>query len=304
VVARADATACAGRGATRGERLFALVDGDRHEVRAARLAAFEQAFALIVGAEYWLRALPRWDELSPLYLPLLGVATVACAAIVFRVARRPAFLALAAAHAVLVWSEFPATGNHAYLELALALLAAFLSPDDEAEAQLYLRALRWTTLIVLFASGVQKLAQGYYVNGEYLAFSLGSPSYRAVLGFLVSPDELARFAALRGEVGDGPYRPASWPLLAASNAIWLAEITLASALVWRRTRAVAMIAAALLLVVIEAAAREVFFGLVFASLLLTFARGDVQRPARWVVAAALLALLAVRAGWLPEVTFY
>lgn len=287
-------------------RIAALVDGDEAGVRARRLRAFEQAFVLIVVAEYWLRALPKWGLLGRHYDVLLAVATAAGAAIlaVSRL-RRAGFALLAASHLVLLWSEFPSSGNHAYLELYVCLLVVLLRHDDPDEQLLELRALRWLAVIVLFWSGVQKLAHGYWVNGEYLVFSLGSETYRALLGWTLPADELARVARLPGQVGDGPYRVEGAPvLLLLANATWLAEIVLAPALVWRRTRAVALLLALLLLAGIEVVAREVFFGLVFASLLLLFAHGDRQSAARWLVAGALVVLALSRLGVLPEVTYY
>jgi hypothetical protein len=286
-------------------RIAALVDGDDVAVRSRRLAAFEQAFVLIVVAEYWLRAIPKWGLLGAHYDVLLGVATVAGLAILIGPRlRRPGFAALAAGHLVLLWSEFPSSGNHAYLELYVCLLAVLLRRDDPDEARLELRALRWLAVIVLFASGLQKVAHGYWVNGEYLAFSLGSETYRALLGWTLPADELARIARLRGEVGDGPYRVASVPLLLLANGTWIAELGLAPALVWRRTRPLAVVGALLLLAGIEVVAREVFFGLVFASLILLFAWGDRQSTARWLVAVSLVLLALARLGVLPEVTFY
>jgi len=281
-----------------------LVDGDEPALRARRLAAFEQGVVLVVVAEYWLRAIPKWGQLAAHYDALLAIATVAGALILARRWRRPALLALAAAHVVLLWTEFPSSGNHAYLELYVLLLAALLRCDDEQEGRLYLRAVRWLVVIVLFSSGIQKLAHGYWLHGEYLAFSLGSETYRALIGWLLPADELARLAGLRGEVGDGPYRIASLPLLVLGNTTWLAEILLAPALCWRRTRPAAMVLALLLLAAIETVAREVFFGLVFASAILLFARRDLQTPARGLIALALALLALVRAGILPEVTFY
>lgn len=287
-----------------GARIATLVDGDEPVLRARRLASFEQGFVLVVGGEYWLRAIPKWGQLAAHYDVLLAVATVACVAVLAGRGRRVAFLALAASHVVLLWTEYPASGNHAYLELYVCLIAALLRPDDPGEARLELRALRWLAVIVLFYSGVQKLAHGYWVNGEYLAFALGSETYRALLGWLVPDGELARLARLRGEVGDGPYRIASSPLVVLSNLTWVGEIVLALGLMWRRTRRVALVLALVLLAAIELVAREVFFGLVFASLLLLFARRDRQTPARAVIAVVLVLLLLVRLGVLPEVAFY
>lgn len=287
-----------------GARIAALVDGDDAAVRARRLRAFEQAFVLIVVAEYWLRAIPKWGQLGTHYDVLLAVATAAGAAVLLGRIRRPAFLALAAAHLVLIASEFPSSGNHAYLELYVCLLAALLRADDAEEGALELRALRWLAVIVLFASGLQKLAHGYWLHGEYLAFALGSDTYRALLGWTLPADELARLARLRGEVGDGPYRVTSLPLLLLANGTWIAELVLAPALVWTRTRGPALVAALLLLCAIELVAREVFFGLVFASALLTFTRGDRQSAARWPIALLLLVLGLMRLRILPEVAFY
>jgi hypothetical protein len=109
---------------------------------------------------------------------------------------------------------------------------------------------------------------------------------------------------LRGEIGDGPYRVESAALLLVSNAVYLTEIALAALLFVRRTRWVAVLVVLALLVAIEIGAREVFFGLVFASALLTFPRADVNRRLLPVVAALLTALLLSRAGVLPEATFY
>lgn len=285
-------------------RIATLVDGDEASLRTRRLHAFEQAFVLVVAGEYWLRAIPKWGQLGAHYDVLLAIASVACVAVLLGRARRLAFLGLAAGHLVLLWSEFPASGNHAYLELYVCLLAALLRPDDPGEAQLELRALRWLAVIVLFFSGVQKLAHGYWLDGQYLAFALGSETYRAMLGWLLPDAELARLARLRGEIGDGPYHVASPALLVLSNATWIAEIVLAPALVWVRTRAAAMVAALLLLLGIELVAREVFFGLVFASMILLFARRDLQTPARAVVALLVLLLFLSRLGVLPEASFY
>jgi hypothetical protein len=286
------------------DRLFSVVDGDDPAVRRRRLRSFEVIFALVVGAEYWLRAVPKWGLLAAHYYALLPVAGGGCGPPIPSWWRRPAFAALAASHAVLVSTEFPSTGNHAYLELVVCLLAAFLTLDDEVEQRLYLRALRWIAVVVLFYSGIQKLAQGYYLHGEYLAFSLGSSAFRPVAGLLLSPDELARLAALAGEVGDGPYRVASTAFLLVSNATWIAEIGLAAALCWRRTRGVAVAAALLLLLAIESAARELFFGLVFADAILLFTWGDRHSRVVPAVVALLAALSLARLGVLPDMTFY
>jgi hypothetical protein len=259
---------------------------------------------LTIGVEYWLRAVPKWGELAMPYYWHLGLATVLCAAGLFDPLRRPAFFALAVSHAVLVWREFPSTGNHAYLEVAFCLLAAALRLDDAEDRRLYLRSVRWVVVIVLFYSGLQKLVHGYWSEGQYLAFSLGSVTYRSVLGLLLPADELARLSALRGEVGDGPYVVSSWPLLVLSNGTWLLEMALAPLLVWPRTRHLSVWLALGFLLAIQVAAREVFFGLIFANALVLFLPGDKNRLLVIPVAMLLLTLALSRIGILPELTFY
>ena len=268
------------------------------------MRAFQVIFILVLGTEYWLRAVPRWDQLSEAYFWHLGIAFMLCIAALSVRLRRPAFAALALAHTVLVAREFPATGNHAYLEIVLCALGAVLDPTIPAERTLYLRAARALVLIVFFWSGVQKLVNGYWTNGLYLAFALRTPSYRAVLWPLVPAVELERLASLGVEVGSGPYTPAAPTLVAVSNATWMFEIALAPLLAWRRTRVVGALAAIALVAAIEVGAREVFFGLVFLDGLLLFLPPAVQRGAVVGVALMLAMLALVRLGVLPEATFY
>jgi hypothetical protein len=268
------------------------------------LRAYETILVLVVGAEYWLRAIPKWGQLAPHYYVLLALATIACGLALARQTRRLGFAALAISHAVLVCTEFPSTGNHAYLELFLCTFAAFLDPARPDEARLYVRAVCWLAVVVLASSGLQKLWQGYYFHGEYLAFSLGGESFRRVLWPLCSAEEFARLTALTGAVGDGPYRVRSWPLLLAANGTWMLELALGPLLGIRRTRPFAVTAALCLLVAIETAAREVFFGLVFANALLLFTAERTHRLAVPVVGGLLVALALSRLGVLPATTFY
>jgi hypothetical protein len=205
---------------------------------------------------------------------------------------------------VLVWTEFPVAGNHAYLELLLCALAALLDPAKTDEARLYVRAVRVMAVIILAYSGIQKLVHGHYRHGEYLAFSLGSASFRSVLRPILSGGEYDRLTTFTGVVGDGPYRVADWWFAAGSNATWVLEILLALLLCVRRTRRLAVVGAVVLLLAIEAAAREVFFGLVFANAILLFAPGSLHRAVVPVAGALLLVLVLSRFGLLPEITFY
>jgi hypothetical protein len=283
--------------------VMTLVD-DAAPRDVAAVRAFETTFVLVLLTEYWLRAVPRWGQLAPAYYGHLALGTVLCAAALHVAWRRVALAGLAVGHAVLVWREFPATGNHAYLEVLLCLLGAFLVVDDPAERRLHVRAVRWMVVAIFTWSGVQKLVHGYWVHGQYLAYALDTAGFRPVLGLLLRPEELTRLAGYRGAVGDGPYLVESWRLLAVSNGTWLVEMALGPLLVWRRTRVAAAVAGLGLLVGIEVGAREVFFGLVFANAILTFLPPAAHRRAVVPAVLVLLALTLSRLGILPEATFY
>ncbi|MCW5889980.1 MAG: hypothetical protein KIT14_05450 [bacterium] len=285
-------------------RLLALLDDGDAAGRALGLRAFEVILVLVVAAEYWARAIPKWGLLAPAYHGHLALASVLCLVALRRAWRRPALAALAASHAILVWREFPATGNHAYLEVvffALAALCATGTRDDDALAH---RAIRWLVCVVFFWSAAQKLAYGYWTNGAYLAFSLDSAGFRPVLAWLIDPAELARLSTYRGRPGDGPYLVADWRLLGVSNGTWVVELALAPLFLWRRTRRVAALLGLGLLLGIEVGAREMFFGLVFANAIALYLPGTWHRRAVPLVAVLLAALTLSRLGVLPEMVFH
>jgi hypothetical protein len=289
-----------------GRFAFALgwLGGGESWVRAAQVVAFERIVLLVIGVEYWCRGLARWNDLSTAYVASLGAATVLCVAGLVTPCRRVAFGALAAIHATVVWNEFPATGNHAYLEVMLCLLGAFLDPRVESDRVLFVAAGRWLAVVILFYSGLQKLVHGYYFHAEYFAFSLWIESFRTVFQWLLPADELRRLTAFAGNPGDGPYAVRSPLVVAIANLTWIAEMTLAPALLCRRTRPFAIAAAVALIVGIELAAREAFFGLLYVNLILLFLDRPWHPKVVAPVAALLAMLLAIRLGWLPPVVFY
>ena len=285
-------------------RFFSWLGGGDAAVRLAQVVAFERIVVLVIGAEYWCRGLARWNDLSAAYVASLGAATLLCLVALLTRWRRPALFVLAAVHAFVVWREFPAAGNHAYLEVMLCLLGAFLDPADDAERTLYVAAARWLAVVILFWSGVQKLVHGYYFHAEYFAFSLWIESFRTVFRWLLPAEEYARLTAFTGAPGDGPYFVRGPLVVAIANLTWIAEMALPLALLVRRTRALAVVAAVALICAIEAAAREVFFGLLYVNLILLHLENDAHRRLVVPVVVVVACLVAVRAGWLPTVVFY
>jgi len=287
------------------EQHLAFLDGDDPNSRLAKIRAFEVIFLLIMVTEYWCRAIPKWGQLATGYTVSLTAASLLCTAGLLIPLRRWAFLGLAVTHTWVIWNEFPATGNHAYLELFICCLCTFLNLREEEERTLFLRSARWLLFLIFFYSGIQKLVHGYYSHGLYLAYSLQTTeSFRPILKPFLSAEEFTRLISFTGQSGDGPYLVTSMPFLFLSNVIYIAEITLAPCLLFRKTRLFGVLGIAVLLVGIEAAAREVFFGLVFLNSLLLFLYTDINRKLLWGFAFFLLVLLLSRVGILPPVVFY
>lgn len=283
--------------------MLAFLDDER-PADARGLRAYETILLLVLVAESWARAVPKWGQLAPAYHGHLAAVTVLVALGLHLPWRRAAFGALAALYVVLVWREFPASGNHAYLEIVLCALGALFSVDDPEERRLYVRVVRWIVVLIVFYSGVQKAVHGYWARGQYLAFSLGAAGFGALHPLVPDSGELARLTSYRGQPGDGPYLTASWPLLAVSNLTVLLELALAPLLVWRRTRTLAAVAGLILLACIEVGAREVFFGFVFANAIVLYLPATVHRLLVVPAALALCALVLSRFGFLPAMTFY
>jgi hypothetical protein len=286
-------------------RALAILDGDEPGTLASKLRAYEIVFVAVLVTEYWARAIPKWGALSGIYVVSLALASVLGPLALWWPARRLAFAGLALTHVVVLWREFPAAGNHAYLELILCALAAFLDPRRTDEQTLYVRSVRWITCVVLFYGGVQKAVHGYYTRGQFLAYSLGAtPWFGTVFRLLMPADEFARLAAFKGQVGDGPYLVDHTAFVALSHVVYLIEIALVPLLLVLRTRVLGVLGAVAFVAAIEIGAREIFFGLVYVNMLLVFLPGDQHRKLIPAFAAVLAVLMLSRLGVLPEMVFY
>lgn len=284
--------------------MLAILDGDVAGSRRPKIRAFELALALVMWVEPWCRALVLWDEMSTADFTHLAISTVLAPAAFWPPTRRTAFAGLALNQIFVVAWDYPFAGNHAYLEAILCALAAVIDPREEADRVLFLRSLRWIGVVVLFSSGLHKLIQGYYFSGEFLAYALWGESFRPVLQVFMPDGEFTRLVALKGAVGDGPYAVASPLFVLLSNSVWALEMATAVLLIPRSTRPIAVGAGLALVLAFEIAAREVFFGILFANLLLLHLPGrpSVMRPAAF--ALLLGYLLAVRLGVGPSWSFY
>jgi hypothetical protein len=286
------------------DRALAFLDGDDPGTQLSKVRAFEWIFVLIVCTEYLARAALKSNDLGLNYwvsLPLIcALAVVALSARWGRLA----FVGLAIAQTVRICNEFPAAGNHSYLELLLCLLCASLNVRDREERKLFLRAVRWMTCVVFFYAGVQKLVHGYYFRGQLLLYSIGIEAFRPVLHLLLPHDDFVRLSQYHLQAGDGPFLVSSSLIVVLSNATYIIEIGLAVLLLLRRTRQLAVIGAIVFLVGIEAAAREFFFGLIYINMLLLFLERDVNRRLVGVFGVILGCLLLVRLKVLPQVIFY
>jgi len=271
---------------------------------ASKVRAYQVILALVIFTEYWTKALQTWALVEAEDVVALAAVTLLAAAVVHGRWRRPAFVGFTLLQAWYVWTYFPLTGNHRYLELAAAGLFAFLDDRKDDERRLLLRALQWTFIIVLFYGGVQKLVHGYYFQGQFLSYSLWRVGFHAALGPLLPAHEFERLTSYAAAVGDGPYIVASPAFLVLSNAVWIVEIALAVLLCLRATRPFAWVAGLVFVVAMEIVAREFMFGIEIACAMLLFSRTDVIRRAILPVAILLAALVLMRVGLLPGILFH
>jgi hypothetical protein len=298
-------------------RLLALTaEGD-----GGRPAAAVHAFALIalfhlaterVGTALVHNGLPG---IAPgLLLVAVAVAAACVAALVLGFDPERLRMAVSlglVAQLLFIALTFPHNANHDFLlVLSLALLVGF-DVGDAHERRVLVACVRWLAIAVLFATGVQKLMYGTYFLGDYIGFRVAhSDTFAAVFQYLLPPDEFLRLRSLGHDPtttglalfsgrrigslpapGAGPYQVFFLPFLAISNSVWIFEMGAPLLLLWRRTRRWAALATIAFLAAIEVGAREYFFGLLFANLLLLFLPGRWHQRSRPVFAVAYLGLV-------------
>ena len=204
---------------------------------------------------------------------------------------RPAALVLALVECARFALAYPDVSNHYLIECLAVTIFAVVDLDREEEQGLCLQLLAWLVVLVLFASGLQKVLHGAYFKGQYLAYMIANTDrFRDFFRPLLSAADLAHLQSLAGATEHlrfanghalgpmpGPYLVHSLLFIAISNAVWLGELTVAIGLLVRKTRPAALVCGLLLLAGILASSHEVFFDTLFVNLLLLFARSDLNR---------------------------
>jgi hypothetical protein len=235
----------------------------------------ELAPVLLVGAGFLLSELQRWSRLG--------------------------FVLAFVVEAARLIGSFPYTINHAFFEAALLLVFALWDPSSPRAAH-PLRVAQAGILVVFFQAGIQKLANGQYVDGQFLGLTtlfenggMGS-RMRAFLGLMARVGGLDPLPPL-------PLPQPSWiqgasvhlpgwtwnALRVMSNGVWIAELGLPALAIHRSSRRWAVLGLLVLEGSILTLSGEVSFGLTTIACLLTF----FPQAARWTYPTSFLALCGV-----------
>ena len=282
---------------TAGERWLGWTGVDEEEVASSKLRSLRRLVLITIACEGWaaLTYVPYSNHVNA--YGIVATALVGCAFWGWRdqFARPATAIAFILLLGVVI-SVFPENANHQFLALLLLILLQLgdsRGQDASRNTVTALQSMRWIAAIGVFWAGAMKLYYGYWLEGEFLAYRIsGDPNFALALGMLVPDEEMARLVGLDRSVGAGPFRADAPLLILVSNITWIAELTLPLALLWRRTRAAAMVATILLFVAIQLGAREVFFGGMMVGLLLLFSRKDrLTTFVPWITGLYVLWLL-------------
>lgn len=290
----------------------ALLDwtADPPGVTAARqLRAFRSlllAHWMVQSWAWWAKPLESPFTFPEVPVLLTALAFTALFSLGFtRHARLACGAALVLSAWLVVWI-FPGTPNHTFLAALMLAPCAWLDLEREDESRLLLQTLRWMAVIVFFWAGAQKALNGLYFRGEFLAWMVaqGVDHWASIFGWFIPAEEIERLRGLpRYQPGIGPYRVDSWLFVAAANAVWIGEISLALGMLVRRVRHWAALGAVALVFTIQAAPHEWMFALLYTQLLLLFVPGEWLRRLLPVFLAAYAWLFGVLLGVAPGASF-
>ncbi len=197
---------------------------------------------------------------------------------------------------------FPEVANHAYIQILVLALCCGLDASKEEDQALFLQALRWLTVIVMFWAGCQKLWYGTWFDGRILFYLVGLDPDAQTAGQLLLPAaELERLASYGDAPVQGPFLGDSLLVVALSNLAWMSEIAVAGLLLVPRTRAIGVPVGIAMMVGIEFIARELVFGLLMVSMICLFAERDWNRKLLPGYLVIMAIMVGVRLEWLPEI---
>lgn len=196
------------------------------------------------------------------------------------------------------WGLGVVVDNHFVLEgLSLALLAGTASAQNEVLQSERVGALRILAGLVLFHSGLAKIWSGLWDQGEFLAFMIGrGDRFGVPFSWLIGPEEITRLSAIDPLLSDGgPYLVAGATLAVASIGVVVAELALPIALLWERTRRLAIRVSLVFILCLQSLAQEFGFAALFSMLLWSYAddREDAGSLARWTLGATVALLVSL-----------
>ncbi len=287
------------------DRVMPRIADDDPELRTKRLRSFQAVLALAVGAEWLARSGPAIGDLTQTRQVLTVLAVFLVVPFLHR--RLAPFRGLC----ILLFTfaeiavTFPRSANHFWLAFLVSIPLALFRPDDEEESRWALGTLRIVFVVCIFYTGLQKLLHGYYFRGEVLAFYISQrETYRPLFSLMMPTSEIERLASYSYVVGAGPFTSDAPLFLLASNMSYAGEMLLPLLLLFRRTRLAGFAGLILLIVSIEAAAREIFFGVFFLMILFLFAPSDWNRKAWPFFVAFYVWAILNEFSILPKVTMF
>lgn len=264
---------------------------------SAALAAF-RAFILLHGATRswnWFSLLGGLDAGMTVALALVALLLTGCAAAAWTRHARLACVAALPIYAFEQYQLFPNAEAHTLLAFAVVVMFALLDPDDEREGRWLAGGLRWIAIVTMSSLGLQKLLFGFYLQGEVPSLALaGRDAWGSIFEPFVPAGELTRLIT-EGVVrpGAGPFRSESVVLMIVANLVWVAEIALPLAVLARRWRSAAAIAAIALVALLYIPSGNALYALVLIQLLLVVPNPAWNERATWPLVAVYAYIFGV-----------
>lgn len=282
------------------QRILSFASEPLNSEQEAKLRAFASILMIHLSSRAWIGALGT-DPINLRYVAFAIPLTLAMMAVLLGRHVRAALFLATLTQLVICITTFPEIANHRYLEtLCIAALRSFDLSKSEERATL-LEFLRWSLVIVLFHTGLQKLMYGTYFDGQFLGYATAtSDRFALFFQFFMPSEELERLQSqVPLEPGSGPFAVPHLTFLVISNAVWIFELAVPLLMLWSRTRTWATIAAIAFTLSIQMGAHEFMFGLLFTNMGMLF---FTRAYNRWLVvplAVAYLYLILATIGVAP-----